>query len=231
MSSSSAQPPAETEVRFVVLHEQLLLAQVLGARLAKIAGFRCLAATDNAATALMQRGVDVLLVDERLIDRGLAWPATHGEMDRPALALLGDDAGGDPAELAEAALRAGARAWIPADTELSELTAALRNVADGQVWVPQSQAFAVIERLTRSQAQPAPPHLLPLTERETEVLTRLAAGNSTAEIANALYVTVNTVRTHRRQIFLKLGVHSAREAAAIARSAGLSPATQRFSVQ
>ena len=61
--------------------------------------------------------------------------------------------------------------------------------------------------------QPLGPELL--TPREADVLEHLQAGRSNAEIALALSVSVETVRTHRRNIYRKLGVRTRRELASL----------------
>jgi LuxR family maltose regulon positive regulatory protein len=61
----------------------------------------------------------------------------------------------------------------------------------------------------------------PLTERERDVLRLLAAGRSNPEIARILYVEVNTVKTHVRSLFGKLGVHRRVQAAQRAQELGL----------
>jgi DNA-binding NarL/FixJ family response regulator len=62
--------------------------------------------------------------------------------------------------------------------------------------------------------------LLPdvLTPREADVLDQLQLGRSNGEIAQALHVSVETVRTHARAVFRKLGVHSRRELSGLARA-------------
>jgi DNA-binding NarL/FixJ family response regulator len=62
--------------------------------------------------------------------------------------------------------------------------------------------------------------LLPdvLTPREADVLDQLQLGRSNGEIAQALHVSVETVRTHARSVFRKLGVHSRRELSGLARA-------------
>jgi LuxR family maltose regulon positive regulatory protein len=57
----------------------------------------------------------------------------------------------------------------------------------------------------------------PLTERELDVLRLLATSLSTAEIADRLFVTVSTVRSHNKNIYAKLNVHRRFEAAERAR--------------
>ena len=61
----------------------------------------------------------------------------------------------------------------------------------------------------------------PLTRRELEVLRLLATSLPTAEIAIELFITVNTLRTHTKNIYGKLDVHSRREAVARAQELGL----------
>ena len=63
-----------------------------------------------------------------------------------------------------------------------------------------------------------------LSEREREVLTLLARGYSNRRIAEACYLSLNTVRTHVQNVLVKLGVHSKLEAAALAVRRGLVPA-------
>ena len=60
-----------------------------------------------------------------------------------------------------------------------------------------------------------------LTVREVEVLTHLAEGLTTRAVAQRLFISVDTVRTHRRRILSKCGAHTTREAIATARRAGL----------
>jgi len=67
----------------------------------------------------------------------------------------------------------------------------------------------------------APTLIEPLSERELEVLCLLAEGQTNQEIAQALCVSINTIKTHLKNIYGKLGVNSRREAAAKARRLGL----------
>jgi LuxR family maltose regulon positive regulatory protein len=74
----------------------------------------------------------------------------------------------------------------------------------------------------------APPPLEPLSETEIRVLRYLPTNLSAPEIANELYVSPNTVKTHIRHLYAKLGTHHRREAVARARTLGLlAPAGRR----
>jgi predicted ATPase/DNA-binding CsgD family transcriptional regulator len=70
----------------------------------------------------------------------------------------------------------------------------------------------------------------PLTNRELEILQHISAGKSDREIAQALYLSLNTVKWHNRQIYSKLGVGNRRQAVARARDAGFLVGAQREAV-
>jgi len=88
-----------------------------------------------------------------------------------------------------------------------------------------SLAAEILSLLAGRRPAPPPggprPPLEPLSESEIRVLRYLPTNLSTAEIANELYVTANTVRTHVRHLYAKLGTHSRAEAVARARGLGL----------
>lgn len=84
---------------------------------------------------------------------------------------------------------------------------------------------------TRPDGQPSPPRRLDavingakirLTAREADVLDELALGSSYTEIANALFITENTVKTHLGSLYRKLGVVRRSAALRVARDAGLT---------
>jgi LuxR family maltose regulon positive regulatory protein len=64
-----------------------------------------------------------------------------------------------------------------------------------------------------------------LSERELEVLQLIAEGLSNPEIASRLYLSINTVKVHSRNIYSKLGVHNRTQAVARARALGILPST------
>ncbi len=68
-------------------------------------------------------------------------------------------------------------------------------------------------------------YIEPLTEREIQILQLIAAGLTNPEIATRLFLSLHTVKTHTRNIYGKLGVHTRTEAVAKARGLGILPST------
>jgi len=99
----------------------------------------------------------------------------------------------------------GATACLSKETEARDILNAIHLASRG---------LHVLPRTTSGSAhEPLGPALL--TPREADVLEHLQAGRSNAEIALALSVSVETVRTHRRNIYRKLGVRTRRELASL----------------
>jgi LuxR family maltose regulon positive regulatory protein len=83
-------------------------------------------------------------------------------------------------------------------------------------------AFGEKENYTSSTS---PPLIEPLSERELEVLQLISEGLTNREIADRLYLSVNTVKVHTRNIYGKLGVNNRTQAAAKARDFGILQST------
>jgi two-component system, NarL family, nitrate/nitrite response regulator NarL len=125
-----------------------------------------------------------------------------------------------------AALRAGARAYVLKGVAARELVRILRAVAAGDVYVTPYLAASLLFELTGGKASvTAPSPLEGLTERERQILERVAAGDSNKEIGAQLHVSEKTVKHHMTNILQKLQVRNRVEAALLARSGEL-PNTQ-----
>ena len=116
------------------------------------------------------------------------------------------------------ALRAGAYGYLLKGSGPSEIAAAVRSVALGQVVVGGALAPRLLDRLTAPTARSPFPGL---TQREHEILERLADGRSNAEIARELCLAPKTVRNHVSNVLTKLAAPSRVDAALRARDAGL----------
>ena len=113
------------------------------------------------------------------------------------------------------AVRAGATGYLLKDTDADELRRAVKAAASGQVQLSPQAA----SRLMREVRAPESPEAL--TDRETDVLRLLAAGQANKEIARSLHIGEKTVKTHVSNILAKLGVQSRTQAALHAMRIGL----------
>lgn len=114
------------------------------------------------------------------------------------------------------ALEAGASGYMLKDQDIDELVAAVRTVrAGGQALAP-----ALVPKLVSRLAE-VPGSAQSLTRREIEVLQLLADGCSTKQLAEALGLSLNTVRNHVQSAINRLGAHSKLEAVSIAIRQGL----------
>jgi NarL family two-component system response regulator LiaR len=116
-----------------------------------------------------------------------------------------------------AAIRAGAAAWVRKDESLGHLLRVIRGVARGETWLPPAEAGNVLWLLIQQQdrQRESDRALAALTAREREVLACLAHGASQHDVAGRLHLSVNTVRTHLRNLTIKLGARSPLEAVAL----------------
>jgi len=123
-----------------------------------------------------------------------------------------------------AALRVGAAAWVRKDESFNHLLRVARGTVRGETWLPPAETGAVVRILMRVQNQQQEQNTLlaALTPREREILACLADGAGRRDVAERLYLSANTVRTHLRNLMAKLGVHSTLEAVAMIRGGELS---------
>lgn len=122
------------------------------------------------------------------------------------------------------ALRAGASGFLLKDTLPDELLAAVRVVADGQALLaPRVTRRLVEEFVRRPAAAPTtpPPGLDQLTERETEVLVAVARGLSNTEIADSLFMSPATAKTHVSRVLTKLHARDRAQLVMLAYEAGV----------
>lgn len=114
------------------------------------------------------------------------------------------------------AMRAGAAGFVLKRVPPTELIEAVRVVASGESLLFPSSTRAVIERFAGPEAYELPE----LTEREQDVLRELSRGRSNSEIAETLFVSVETVKSHVASILTKLGVRDRTQAVIVAYESG-----------
>ena len=124
------------------------------------------------------------------------------------------------------ALRAGAHEYLTKDASAEQIEAAIRAVHAGQTHpgplVQERLAAAVTGPPPQAPAPGAHPLPAGLTTREAKVLTLLAAGLSNAEIAQRLFVSNATVKTHNNRIFATTGARDRAQAVRYAYRTGLA---------
>lgn len=119
------------------------------------------------------------------------------------------------------ALCAGACGYLVKKTPPIKLLEAISEAHEGGSPMSSNIARKVITVFTQSFNKPALSSEDDLTNREKEVLSGLAEGNNYQEIADALFISIDTVRHHIRNIYRKLHVHSQSEAVAKALRKGI----------
>ena len=123
------------------------------------------------------------------------------------------------------AMRAGARGYVLKGADKAEMLKSIRAVAGGEALFGPTIAARLLNFFQGNRPQPtgeSPASPFPeLTEREREVLTCIARGDTNAEIAEQLTISLKTVRNHVSNIFTKLQVVNRAQAAIRARDAGL----------
>ncbi|MFL5886750.1 MAG: response regulator [Thermoleophilaceae bacterium] len=169
---------------------------------------------DAAVERAMELKPDVALLDINMPGNGIAAAAQIAQQ-LPDTAIVMLTVSRDDADLFDA-LRAGASGYLLKDTDPVRLPEALKGVLEGEAALPRTLVARVIdefrERGRRKRLVFSKRRGVELTSREWEVLELLHQKLSTAEIAERLFVSQVTVRSHIAAILKKLRVESREEA-------------------
>lgn len=214
--------------RLFLIEDHRMVADVLTSSLAAVPWIRVVGtrATSDPTlrSALITQQPDVVTVElESLTDvreRIRIWREAAPRARFVALTASRDR------DLAVCAAHAGIDTWIPKESSLDDLLDRVRGARAGHAWYPPELLAVLFDRLRRDGATPHRPASSPLdvlSEREREVLVAMVDGDRSDQIAARLQLSRNTVRTHTRNLFRKLKVHSGLEVVKIARAAGIEP--------
>ncbi len=121
--------------------------------------------------------------------------------------------------MVRAAMRQGAKGYVLKNAAYADLLEGIRSVAEGEEYLHAPIRDAL---LAEALQRPAETSFLPrLTRRELDVLRLIVDEKTTQEIADALFVSVNTIETHRANLIQKLGVRNVAGLVKIALEKGL----------
>ena len=214
-------------VRVVLVDDQALFREALATLLAIRDDIEVVGEAGNGEEALhrvAELDPDVVLMDLRMpVLDGVAATrrlrAEHANVQVNALTTFDDD------EDVFAALRAGAVGYLLKDVSSARLVEAVLAAARGESVLQPSVAAKVVARFAQlPDADPEPrpqPLVVPLSDRELEVLRLLADGHSNREIAASVFLAEGTVKNHVTNVLAKLGARDRTQAALRARALGL----------
>ena len=222
-------PQGESLMDVLVVDDHRVVADAIAARLrleSDIDRVTTAASVADALEAAERLHPDVATVDPQMESgEGIALIRRLREAD-PSVQVVVVAEDDDP-EVASEAVRAGALAFVLKDAPSQDLVEAVRGTVAGEAHIPPRVLHDVLQALRDPDARrgESDARIGRLTRREREVLEHMVAGHDRATTARDLYVSVNTVRTHAKNILAKLEVHSTLEAVGVALSAGIRPPT------
>ncbi|GGR33621.1 response regulator [Deinococcus ruber] len=215
-------PSAAPDIRLLIADDHRLFREGLKALISVTGGLHVIAEAENGQEALdlaILHDVQVVIMDIQMpILSGLE--ATKRLLAlKPGLGILVVSMFDDDDNVF-AAMQAGARGYLLKGAAPEELLRGIEAVAQGEALFAPSIARRLMNYFSRPTR--LPPTLLPeLTEREREILSHIAQGETNPRIARRLELSEKTVRNHITSIFSKLQVSSRAEATQRAKEAGL----------
>ncbi len=217
-------------VRVLLADDQRLVRESLGTLLGLLPGIDLIASASDGEEAVAlaeEHSPDVVLMDLRM-PRVDGIEATRRLREREpnvrviALTTYADD------ESVLGALRAGARGYLTKDASSEDIRNAILTVAKGEAALDPSVQHHVVAALAGGEpaatSDAAEESKLPddLTPREAEVLGLIAEGLTNAEIAERLFVSPTTVKSHINHLFTKAGLRDRAQAVNYAYRTGIA---------
>jgi DNA-binding NarL/FixJ family response regulator len=213
-------------VRVLVVDDQALFREALGTLLDARPEVEVVGEAGDGHQALERAAAlapDVVLMDLHMpVLDGIA--ATRRlRVEQPGVRVLALTTFDDDEDVF-AALRAGALGYLLKDVSADRLVEAVQAAARGESVLQPSVAAKVVARFAQLDDAPRArpqPLVVPLSDRELDVLRLLADGRSNREIATALFLAEGTVKNHVTNVLAKLGARDRTQAALRARALDL----------
>lgn len=206
-------------IRVVLVDDHTLFRMGLAELLEQRGSIKVVGVTGNADEArrlLTEQQPDVLIMDLHMppLDGLTLFRQLRQEgFTTPTLMLTVSNAEEDLSNV----LRAGARGYLLKDMEPDDVVDAILRASRGETVVAPAMTMKLVKLLQNDQPASSSASMLDsLTQREREILTHLAQGESNKVIARALDISHDTVKLHVRHILAKLNLSSRVEAAVFA---------------
>ncbi len=208
----------------LVVDDHRIFAEVLSMRLMREPGVdevRVAYGLDEAKVLSHRSPPDVVVLDYEL--EGQPGPLLIEELNDlpvppPVLMLSASSSSKDIVD----ALGAGAAGWVLKGTQVDVLLSAIEEVLEGRTYLDPTTVRPVVQHLLRDNRSRSEHSFVDdLPRRQVEVLRCLVSGLSRAEIAERLYISANTVRTHVQHLLHASGEHSTLALVSRARALGV----------
>jgi len=119
----------------------------------------------------------------------------------------------DSDEMLFDAMRSGAKGYLMKNTSMNNLISSLRSLERGEAAISRKMTRRILSGLVNDQdTRPGDDAIQQLTAREVEILAEVSSGATNKEIAERLFISVNTVKNHIHDILRKLDLKNRREA-------------------
>jgi DNA-binding NarL/FixJ family response regulator len=210
------------KIRVLVVDDHALLRAAFRSLLERIEHCEVVGEAKNGLEALemlRQHRPDLVLMDIAMQGMGGLEAAAKASTEFPDTRIVVLSMHTEP-EFVYQALRAGARGYILKDAAVPELEIAVRAVMKGDVYFSPAISTHVVTGYLRATGSEAA-QVAELTARQREILTFLAEGHPTKEIARRLGISTKTVDAHRGQLMERLDIRDIASLVRFAVRAGL----------
>jgi DNA-binding NarL/FixJ family response regulator len=206
-------------VRVLIVDDHTLIRQSVTKAIATEEGIEVVGQAHDGPSALAA----VTELEPDLVVLDIAMPGADGlavaerlRLDHPDVRVLFLSMHDDDGSL-QRALALGAAGFVSKSASIEQLLEALRAIRDGGSYLSSEVASRVMDLAAGRSSVDS----VGLTPREREILELLVEGNRPAEIGDALFLSVKTVKNHLTSVYQKLGVETGAQAVAEAYRRGL----------
>ena len=202
----------ERSIRIVIIEDDEIIREGYTLLIGQVEGYlvaNSYPSFDDAVKTIADDAPDVILLDIEL-------PGTNGIAAIPKLKKMLPHAHVliltvyESEKLIFEALANGASGYLTKNTPAAKIIESVKEVRDGGGPMSVNIARMVIKSFQRNQESP-------LSKRETQILEQIADGKSRSQIAKELFIDLETVRSHIKNIYLKLDVNSRSDAIRLAK--------------